>query len=86
MRNILVDPVWLVSFRYARKIGQNAEIQKGYCHSQNLSNDGRIRAEFRDQTLRISLPLRHISEQQKQEAIRQNAKGIGRREKNRSRG
>ena len=57
-------PVWFVSFRYARKIGENAKIQKGYCH-----NDGRIRAKFRDQTLHISLPLRHISEQQKQEVI-----------------
>lgn len=62
-------PIWLVNFRYASKIGENAKIQKGYCHSQNLNNDGRIRAKFRDQTLRISLPLRHISEQKKQGVI-----------------
>lgn len=37
---------------------------------QNLNNDGRITAKFRDQTLRISLPLRgDISDQQKQDAI-----------------
>jgi HSP20 family molecular chaperone IbpA len=43
---------------------------------QNLNINERITAKFRDQTLRVSLPLLHISDQQNQEAIPASGKPV----------